>query len=35
VALKVGRTLGYVQVDVTGGDGKLVAQGRMTKFMGA
>ncbi len=33
-ALKVGRTLGYVQVDVTGGDGKLVAQGRMTKFMG-
>lgn len=34
-ALKVGRTLGYVQVDVTGGDGKLVAQGRMTKFMGA
>jgi acyl-coenzyme A thioesterase 13 len=33
-ALKVGRTLGYVQVDITGGDGKLVAQGRMTKFMG-
>jgi acyl-coenzyme A thioesterase 13 len=34
-ALKVGRTLGYVQVDVTGGDGRLVAQGRMTKFMGS
>lgn len=34
-ALKVGRTLGYVQVDILGGDGKLVAQGRMTKFMGS
>ncbi len=33
-ALRVGRTLGYVQVDVFGGDGKLIAQGRMTKFMG-
>ncbi|MHB1845547.1 MAG: PaaI family thioesterase [Deltaproteobacteria bacterium] len=33
-ALKVGRTLGYVQVDVLGPDGVLVAQGRMTKFMG-
>jgi acyl-coenzyme A thioesterase 13 len=33
-ALKVGRTLGYVQVDVRGEDGTLVAQGRMTKFMG-
>jgi acyl-coenzyme A thioesterase 13 len=33
-ALKVGRLLGYVQVDVRGEDGKLVAQGRMTKFMG-
>ena len=32
--LKVGRTLGYVQVDVRGEDGTLVAQGRMTKFMG-
>jgi acyl-coenzyme A thioesterase 13 len=33
-ALKVGRTLGYVQVDVRAEDGTLVAQGRMTKFMG-
>jgi acyl-coenzyme A thioesterase 13 len=33
-ALKVGRLIGYVQVDVRGEDGKLVAQGRMTKFMG-
>ncbi len=37
-ALKVGKRLGYVQVDVFGSgageDGKLVAQGRMTKFMG-
>ncbi len=33
-ALKVGRHLGFVQVDVRGEDGKLVAQGRMTKFMG-
>lgn len=32
-ALKVGRTLGTVQVDVLGEDGKLVASGRMTKFM--
>jgi len=33
-ALKVGKRLGYVQVDVLGSDGTLVAQGRMTKFMG-
>lgn len=33
-ALKVGRILGFVQVDVRGEDGELVAQGRMTKFMG-
>lgn len=33
-ALRVGRTLGYVQVDVSDEEGKLVAQGRMTKFMG-
>jgi acyl-coenzyme A thioesterase 13 len=33
-ALKVGRHLGYVQVDVRAEDGTLVAQGRMTKFMG-
>jgi acyl-coenzyme A thioesterase 13 len=32
-ALKVGRTLGYVQVDIFNDDGKLVAQGRMTKYM--
>jgi acyl-coenzyme A thioesterase 13 len=32
-ALKVGRTLGYVQVDIFNDDGRLVAQGRMTKFM--
>jgi uncharacterized protein (TIGR00369 family) len=32
-ALKVGRTLGTVLVDVVGDDGKLVASGRMTKFM--
>ncbi|MHB8420390.1 MAG: PaaI family thioesterase [Myxococcales bacterium] len=33
--LKVGKRLGYVQVDIVGaGDGKLIAQGRMTKFMG-
>jgi acyl-coenzyme A thioesterase 13 len=32
-ALKVGRTLGYVQVDVFNDDGRLVAQGRMTKYM--
>jgi acyl-coenzyme A thioesterase 13 len=32
-ALKVGRTLGYVQVDIVNDDGKLVAQGRMTKYM--
>ena len=31
--LKVGRTLGFVHVDVVGDDGKLVASGRMTKFM--
>ncbi len=34
VALRIGKTLGYVQVDVLGPDEKLVAQGRMTKFMG-
>jgi acyl-coenzyme A thioesterase 13 len=33
-ALKIGRLLGFVQVDVRGEDGVLVAQGRMTKFMG-
>jgi acyl-coenzyme A thioesterase 13 len=32
-SLKVGKTLGYVQVDIFGDDGKLVAQGRMTKYM--
>jgi uncharacterized protein (TIGR00369 family) len=32
-ALKVGRTLGFVQVDILGDDGALVASGRMTKFM--
>ena len=32
--LKIGRTLGTVQVDVLGEDGRLVATGRMTKFMG-
>jgi acyl-coenzyme A thioesterase 13 len=32
-ALKVGRTLGFVQVDILGDDGSLVATGRMTKFM--
>lgn len=32
--LKIGRTLGFVEVDITSGD-QLVAQGRMTKFMGA
>ena len=32
--LKVGRTLGTVQVDILGDDGALVASGRMTKFMG-
>jgi acyl-coenzyme A thioesterase 13 len=33
--LKVGRTLGFVQVDILGEDGALVASGRMTKFMGS
>lgn len=32
--LKVGRTLGVVLVEIVGEDGKLVASGRMTKFMG-
>jgi acyl-coenzyme A thioesterase 13 len=32
--LKVGKTLGFVQVDIRGEDGTLVASGRMTKFMG-
>ncbi len=31
--LKVGKTLGFVHVDVIGEDGKLVAAGRMTKYM--
>lgn len=34
-ALKVGRTLGYVQVDVLDDAGQTVAVGRMTKFMGS
>jgi acyl-coenzyme A thioesterase 13 len=32
-ALKVGRLLGVVQVDIFGDDGKPVGSGRMTKFM--
>jgi acyl-coenzyme A thioesterase 13 len=32
--LKAGRTLAFVQVDLKDADGKLLAQGRMTKFMG-
>lgn len=33
-ALKTGKTLGFVSVDIKTEDGKLVAQGRMTKFLG-
>ncbi len=32
--LKIGRTLGFVEVEVFGADGKRVAQGRMTKHLG-
>lgn len=32
-ALKTGATLAFVEVDVRGADGRLLAQGRMTKFM--
>lgn len=32
--LKNGRTLAFVEVDIKGSDGKLLATGRMTKFMG-
>lgn len=32
--LKSGKTLAFVSVDVEGEGGKLLAQGRMTKFMG-
>lgn len=32
--LKAGRTLAFVEVDIRNSAGKLVAQGRMTKFMG-
>lgn len=32
--LKVGRTLAYVSVDLRREDGTLLAQGRMTKFLG-
>ena len=33
-SLRVGRTLGYVEVEIRTEAGKLAAQGRMTKFMG-
>ena len=33
-ALKTGRTLAFVEVDLKSAEGKLLAQGRMTKFMG-
>lgn len=33
-ALKSGRTLAFVEVNLKSPDGKLLAQGRMTKFMG-
>ena len=33
-ALKTGKTLGFVSVDIKTEGGKLVAQGRMTKFLG-
>lgn len=32
--LKAGRTLAFVEVDLVNQDGKRLAQGRMTKFMG-
>ena len=32
--LKAGRTLGFVEVAIRNAEGKLLAQGRMTKFMG-
>ncbi|MCO5165278.1 MAG: PaaI family thioesterase [Planctomycetes bacterium] len=32
--LKAGRTLAFVEVDIKSAEGKLLAQGRMTKFMG-
>lgn len=32
--LKAGRTLAFVEVDLRSSEGKLLAQGRMTKFMG-
>lgn len=32
--LKSGRTLAFVEVDIKSQEGKLLAQGRMTKFMG-
>ncbi|MBX3466145.1 MAG: PaaI family thioesterase [Planctomycetes bacterium] len=32
--LKSGRTLAFVEVDIKSAEGKLLAQGRMTKFMG-
>lgn len=33
-ALKSGKTLAFVEVELLNQDGKLLAQGRMTKFMG-
>lgn len=33
-ALKTGRTLAFVEVELRTAEGKLVAHGRMTKFMG-
>lgn len=33
-ALKTGKTLAFVEVNLTNPDGALLAQGRMTKFMG-
>lgn len=32
--LKAGRTLAFVEVSIKSAEGKLLAQGRMTKFMG-
>jgi acyl-coenzyme A thioesterase 13 len=32
--LKAGRTLAFVEVEIKSAQGKLLAQGRMTKFMG-
>jgi acyl-coenzyme A thioesterase 13 len=34
VVLKIGKTLAFVSVDVRTKDGKLLAQGRMTKYQG-